>query len=133
MSTILLVEDDIWLQDLYSQALSRIESASIVTASSAGESLKILDSKPVDLIILDIFLERHSGVELIHELASYKDTRIIPVIVLSAVSENDFNMSHERWAQYGVVKSLYKPNIKPRDLKEAVEHQLLKITAQETE
>ena len=125
MTTILLVEDDVWLRELYGQSLERVKDVSVEYAKSAGEALKILDLKSVDLIILDIFLDRHSGVELLHELASYNDTRLTPVIILSAVSENDFNMSHERWSQYGVVKYLYKPNTKPKDLVEAVEFQLL--------
>lgn len=124
MISILMVEDDVWLRELYGQALERLKDVSVKYAKSAGAALKILDSQSVDLIILDIFLDSHSGVELLHELASYNDTRLTPVIILSAVSESDFGMSHERWSQYGVVKYLYKPNIKPKDLVKAVELQL---------
>ncbi len=131
MNTILLVEDDTWLRDLYTKALGRLENSTVLTAGSAGESLKILDNESVDLIILDIFLDRHSGIELLHELASYNDTRLTPVIILSAVTENDFNMSRERWSEYGVVGYLYKPSTKPQDLIEAVGFQLSKNSPQE--
>ncbi|MCB9823127.1 response regulator [Candidatus Nomurabacteria bacterium] len=128
MISILLVEDDAWLRELYGQALERLKDVSMEYAESAGAALKILDSRSVDLIILDIFLDTHSGVELLHELASYNDTRLTPVVILSAVSESDFGMDHKRWGQYGVVKYLYKPSTKPQDLVNAVELHFSKRT-----
>lgn len=125
MSSVLLVEDDAWLSELYGKALERMEKIDVLYANSASSALKILDKGSVDLLILDIFLDRHNGIELLHELSSYNDTRSTPVIILSAVSEHDFEMPIDRWEQYGVVKYLYKPSTKPADLIDAVENQLL--------
>lgn len=124
MSSVLLVEDDAWLSELYGKALERMEKIDVLYANSASSALKILDKGSVDLLILDIFLDRHNGIELLHELSSYNDTRSTPVIILSAVSEHDFEMPIDRWEQYGVVKYLYKPSTKPQDLIDAVEIQL---------
>lgn len=124
MRSVLLVEDDVWLSELYGKALERREKTDVLYANSASSALKILDKGPVDLLILDIFLDRHNGIELLHELSSYNDTRLIPVIILSAVSEHDFEMPIDRWQQYGVVKYLYKPSTKPIDLIDVVEAQL---------
>lgn len=124
MRSVLLVEDDVWLSELYGKALERRDKTDVLYANSASSALKILDKGPVDLLILDIFLDRHNGIELLHELSSYNDTRLTPVIILSAVSEHDFEMPINRWEQYGVVKYLYKPTTKPQDLIEEVELQL---------
>lgn len=124
MKKILLVEDDVWLSELYGKALERMDGVDVLYANSAGSALKALDKESADLLILDIFLDGHNGIELIHELASYSDTRQTPVIILSAVSENDFGMANNRWEQYGVVKYLYKPSTKPSDLINEVEAQL---------
>lgn len=116
MSKVLLVEDDVWLGELYGKSLEREADIEVLYAKSAGDALKVLDLNSVDLIILDIFLGANNGIELLHELASYNDTKKIPVLILSAVSEYDFGMEKSRWEQYGVIDYLYKPNTKPADL-----------------
>lgn len=116
MRHILLIEDDVWFSELYGSALERDDAFKVIYAKSAVEALKILDNQSVDLIILDIFLGFNNGIELLHELASYTDTRGLSVFILTSVSEYDFDMSKQRWSDYGVVKYLYKPATKPADL-----------------
>ena len=122
---ILLVEDDIWLAELYQEALEVAEGFSVFHATTAEHALEALDNqKNIKLIILDMFLMSHNGIEFLHEIASYPDINKIPIIVLSSVYQHDFGMSSERWRHYGVVQYLYKPNIKPADLVIAVKKQL---------
>jgi len=122
MKNVLLVEDDIWLSDLYVDALNG--AANVLRAQSAEEVLDFIDQHKIDLIVLDMFLPGHNGVELLHELASYEDSVHIPVIVLSAVHQREFTLPKSRWHHYGVVEYLYKPEIKPRELVERVERHL---------
>lgn len=124
MATILLIEDDPWLRDLYGGGLEQLNDITVLYANSADAGLVALDSNEVDLVVLDIFLDAHNGIEFLHEIASYSDTQKLPVIILSAVLEHDFSMSPERWHEYGVVKYLYKPNTKPADLRIEVQKQL---------
>lgn len=126
MSTILLVEDDAWLKELYENALSDDPSITVLTAENAETALKKIDEyKNISLIILDIFLPDHSGIELLHELGSYNDTAKIPIIILSSIAQSDFAMNQERWRHYGVVSHLYKPSTKPHQLLTEVKKQLL--------
>jgi len=129
MKHVLLVEDDLWLQDMYSRPVSELSGVTTHVASSASEALERLDSQDIDLIILDMFLQDHNGMELLHEIASYDDTRNIPVIVLSAVHKHDFAMSPKRWRQYNVIDHLYKPDVKPVDLSAIVTKHLVKSGA----
>lgn len=123
---ILLVEDDAWLAELYQTVLLSEEQCEVAVAGTAKEALGQLDARQnTDLIILDMFLPEHNGIEFLHEIASYTDLNNIPVIVLSSVYQHDFGMSLERWRHYGVVKYLYKPHTKPQDLLLAVKRQLL--------
>lgn len=126
MKKVLLVEDDRWLSDMYGSALGRVVDVELLIADSANSALVILDEHRVDLVILDMFLGEHNGIEFLHEIASYQDTRQIPVIVLSAVHKHDFGMRPDRWLQYNVVDYLYKPDTKPGQLVAAVSKQLLK-------
>lgn len=118
--TLLLVEDDRWLADLYSDVLTEADFT-IHHASSAEEGLALLDEhSDIACIILDIFLPSHSGIEFLHECASYADTSSIPIVILSSVLPQDLGMSKQRWQQYGVSAHLYKPITKPAMLVQTV-------------
>ena len=129
MSYLLLVEDDIWLAELYLDILQMEGGYKVVRASSAEAALEMLDQhKDIKLIILDIFLPSHNGIEFLHETRSYVDLNNIPIIILSSVNQKDFNMSKERWKHYGVIDYLYKPHTKPVDLLSKVKFHLAKVS-----
>lgn len=124
--TILLVEDDQWLAELYRDVLQTLKDCQVLHAADADAALGFVDRYPnIDLIVLDMFLPQHNGIELLHELASYEDSKRLPVVILSSVSQHDFAMSNERWRHYGVGQYLYKPKTKPQDLLAAVKKQLV--------
>lgn len=123
---VLLLEDDAWLQEMYADSL---EGVVVSLAASADEALEKLDEKTFDLIVLDMFLPGHNGIEFIHEIASYEDTADIPIIVLSAVSPDGFGLSQERMKQYNVVEYLYKPALKPSEVASRVRFHLREFVA----
>lgn len=127
-NTILLIEDDPWLSDLYRDILLDQPNCLVKTAGSAGVALNILEDPSIDLIVLDMFLPDHNGVEFLHELMSYSDTNSKPVIILSSVFPHDLKLNQERWNHYGVRQYLYKPDTKPQDLVAAVKKQLAEAT-----
>ena len=114
---VLLVEDDPWLAELYKDALETDQGCYVFWAPTAERALEHLDKNPdINLILLDMFLPEHNGIEFLHEVASYTDINTKPVVVLSSVYRHDFKMSIERWRNYGVVEYLYKPATKPEQL-----------------
>lgn len=125
MKKVLLVEDDLWLRELYGSALEKVVDIELHYADSADAALGVLDNESIDLVVLDMFLGAHNGVEFLHEIASYQDTRQIPIVILSAVHQHDFGMQPDRWRHYGVTEYLYKPTTKPQQLIAAVSKQLL--------
>lgn len=129
MTKILLVEDDKWLGELYVDAVSAQGGVEALLASSAESALAALDEhSDISLIVLDMFLPDHNGIEFLHEIASYTDIAELPVIVLSSIYQHDFNISQERWRHYGVVEYLYKPETKPDQLVIAIKKQLIGVT-----
>lgn len=115
---VLLVEDDKWLSDLYAGAVGK--EVELVRAATAEEALTAIDTRTIDIIVLDMFLPGHNGIELIHELASYQDSLQIPIIILSSVAERDFGLKKHRFMHYNIVEYLYKPAVKPADVARVV-------------
>lgn len=65
MMRLLLVDDDIFLRDMYSLKFSKC-GFEVQTASGAGDALRILDKdQGFDIILLDMIMPAMSGTELI--------------------------------------------------------------------
>jgi len=124
MAQILLVEPDKILAETYGQALA---SAGHQVAVRAGAQAAILaaDQAQPDLVILELQLVEHSGIEFLYEFRSYGEWQAIPVIIHSSVPPAEFTDS---WpilqGQLGVNAYLYKPHASLQQLINAVEEQL---------
>ncbi|MDX1765874.1 MAG: response regulator [Candidatus Saccharimonadales bacterium] len=108
---ILLVEDDQLLRDLYDDALSQA-GHQVLQARHAQEAVTMLDEYGAEIIIMDMMLPGHNGLEILHELQTYNDWQQLPVIVLSSRHPKEFKMTDQDWQRLGVVKFLYKPRTK---------------------
>jgi DNA-binding response OmpR family regulator len=84
--SLLLVDDDPELLTLL-QAKFKDEPFEIFTAAEGTSALTIVRSQKPDLIVLDIRLPGLSGLEICRFLKADKKTREIPIIMLSARSE----------------------------------------------
>lgn len=83
---VLIVEDEEALSTLLEYNLGK-EGFQTVVASDGDEALLKIEDAPPDLIILDWMLPNISGIEICRRLRSKPDTRNIPVIMLTARSE----------------------------------------------
>src|SRR5438552_192012 len=97
-------------------AVSRIvkdEGFSLITARDGEEALRLAKVELPDLILLDIKMPRIDGFEVCRTLKSDSDTQGIPIILLTA-------MGQEQDAQLGITcgaqQYMTKP-FSPRDLK----------------
>ncbi len=85
---ILVVDDEAPIREMLRFALSRADFR-IAEAGSAQEArLRIADARP-DLILMDWMMPGISGVELTRELKMQTTTRDIPVIMVTARSEEE--------------------------------------------
>ncbi|HEY6261271.1 MAG TPA: response regulator [Nitrospiraceae bacterium] len=67
MPSILIIDDDESLRDGLRRTLHK-EGYTIMEASDGGRALKQLESQPVDLILLDMFMPDKDGLETIGAL-----------------------------------------------------------------
>lgn len=110
---VLLIEDDLFLRELYLQALQQAGFI-VQVAQDAQEGLDLLDEYGADLLVLDLMLPAHGGIEALHELQSHSDWQSIPVVVLSSVPRQRFVSADLK--QLGVKHYLYKPETTPAQL-----------------
>ncbi|MEI2685258.1 MAG: phosphate regulon transcriptional regulator PhoB [Cypionkella sp.] len=83
---ILLVEDELAQREVLSYNLSA-EGYRVAEASDGEEAMMIVAENPPDLIILDWMMPNLSGIEMCRRLKIRPETQAIPVIMLSARSE----------------------------------------------
>ncbi|WP_255417342.1 ATP-binding protein [Proteiniphilum sp. X52] len=88
--SLLLVEDNITLLNTLSHKLSK--SFNVVNVTSAEEASKVLQEKDIDVVISDIMLPGKSGNELCAEIKSAIVTSHIPVILLTAIQQEEVKM-----------------------------------------
>lgn len=80
---ILVVDDDLFLRELYSEALADA-GYEVTTATNGQEGLAALQSQWFDLVFLDIVMPEMTGLEVIEDLKS-ADPAIAtgPIVILS--------------------------------------------------
>ena len=103
--TILIVDDDDITLRLLRDVATRLGYA-VLLAENGMEALEIVVEMPPDLIILDLMLPGMNGMELLKRLRSHEDTAAIPIIMVTASSEQK-NM-FESW-DLGADDYIFKP------------------------
>ena len=109
-----LIEDDILLARQFVASLQK-EGYDVHHSHHAKEAMVIIDELLPDVIILDVLLPVTTGFTLLHELQSYDDTRVIPIIICSSVP-----LALKEVESYGVRRVVDKTTMLPGDLVKAV-------------
>lgn len=124
MASILLIEPDRLLANTFKQALAGAGHQVMVSAS-AQAAITAADTKQPDLVILELQLVEHSGIEFLYEFRSYPEWQSIPVLIHSAVPPAEFNGSRRILSvELGVNTYLYKPRTSLKELLSNVREQL---------
>ena len=80
--TILIADDELYIRLLVSSTLAR--DYSVLEASNGEEVINLAHSQRPDLILMDIMMPKLDGIGACYLLKSDKETRRIPIIMLSA-------------------------------------------------
>ena len=106
MISVLIVEDEKSLASALSEKLSR--EGFDVSVESTGENVfKILKKNPVDIVLLDLVMPKKTGFKVLEELEKDPEVRMIPVIVLSGLSDDE---SIKKALRLGAVDYFVKTN-----------------------
>lgn len=126
MTHILCIEPDDILGRTYVAALSDA-GHQVVRVADAQAAIDAADAQLPDLVLLELQLPIHNGVEFLYEFRSYPEWQDIPVIVQSLVPAHEFGPSSALWRELGVVAYHYKPRTSLLQLRASVDAQLAPI------
>jgi DNA-binding response OmpR family regulator len=117
IKTILLIEDDLFIGEMYSRSLSR-EGYQVDLIKDGEEGLKAALSKQYDLILLDVMLPEKRGTEVLQALRGDEDK--VPnsrIVVLTNFEQDEESKIAMQSKADGY---LIKADITPRRLLEII-------------
>ncbi len=103
---LLVVDDNEDNRYTLTRRLKREGYGNLTTATNGREALDLLQTKPFDLILLDIMMPDMNGYEVLERMKAGAELRNIPVIMISALNELD---SVVRCIELGAEDYLPKP------------------------
>lgn len=116
MKSILLIEDDPFLIDIYTTKLK--EAGFLVQVAPDGEEgLRKIENKKPDLLVLDIVLPRFTGFEFLKKIKSSPKFKKIPVVILSNLGQR---AEIEEGLRLGATKYLIKAHYTPSEVVEEI-------------
>lgn len=83
--TVLLCDDDAGIRTVVGEHL-RQHGYTIIEASSGAQAIEIASAKPVEAILLDLYMPGMTGWETLQKLKNLPATANIPVVILSVLS-----------------------------------------------
>ena len=121
LETIFIIEDDPWQADQYRLVLEAA-GYSVRIFDNGLAAIEAIDKVQPDVIVLDMLLPGTTGLALMHELQSYRDTGEVPVILCTNLADE---VKLDDMVPYGVQRILDKATMQPYDLVTAVRSVLL--------
>lgn len=116
MKTILLVEDDPFIVDIYVSQF-RKEGFNVDVANDGQAALKKIKNSCPDLLVLDIILPKINGWELLKMLRDEPGTKNLKVIVISNLDQKD---NLDNISNFGVIKYFLKIESTPGEIADVI-------------
>lgn len=118
--TIFLVEDDLFLSDMYRTKFD-LAGYNMPHAEDGESALRLIKEAKPDLILLDIVLPKKSGFDVLKELKKDEATKEIPIILLTNLSQKD---DVDRGFDLGATDYIIKAHFTPSEVVAKVEKNL---------
>lgn len=106
MAKVLLVEPDLLLGETYRDFLAH-KGHVVQWRQTAEAAVQALDNFQTDVVILELQMASHNGLELLYEIRSYQDWQKLPIVIHTVIKAEriDIKMLKE---QIGIVEYIVK-------------------------
>ncbi|MET0779307.1 MAG: response regulator [Candidatus Saccharimonadales bacterium] len=120
MSHILLLEPNTLLARTYTQVLMQA-GHTVAPVRGAQQAIHAADQQMPDIVILELQLPAHNGIEFLHEFRSYPEWQQVPAVVNTTLAPALMQPYTQTLKQdLGVQVILYKPTATLAELCRAV-------------
>jgi len=110
MYSVLVIEDEPEIRELIEYTLSR-SGYSVFGAWSGEDALALIQIKSFDVIILDRMLPGVDGLTICRELRSSPATRNVPIIILTALSDESDEIAGLREGANDYITKPFSPKV----------------------
>ena len=117
MARILVVDDDNLSRSIFRELLEEA-GHQVVEAKTSGEGVRCFRQFEIDLVVTDLFMPEHGGMEVIEGVQSLDPE--VGVIAVSGIALDNKGAIFEQAEQAGADYTLEKP-VNPEVLRQAVE------------
>lgn len=107
MPRVLIIEPDRPTAEAYAKALFAA-GFEVSLSQTAQSALQLIDVSKPDIIVLDLQLASHDGLEFLHEFSSYADWQVIPIIINSYLPPEKVALLQR---DFPVAAAIYKPKL----------------------
>ena len=115
---ILLIEDDIFVSDIYSRELKKV-GYEVTTAADGLEGVEAAEANKYDLILLDIMLPKKTGIDILKDIRNPKSpAKGIPVYLLTNLGQGSII---KQAIEIGAQGYLLKARVLPSQVLKAVD------------
>ena len=80
----LLIVDDVPDNLFLVRTILEEEGYEIITSSNGQDALKVIESEPIDLVLLDVMMPKMDGYEVTRRIRAMKDLPFIPILLITA-------------------------------------------------
>jgi CheY-like chemotaxis protein len=108
MARVLVIEPNKMLADAYCKVLDDA-GLEVMHCTTAQDAITNADQHRPDVVVTELQLAGHSGVEFLYEFRSYPEWRNIAVIILTQIPFDDSGLSQKALEDLGIRDYLYKP------------------------
>ncbi len=117
---VLLIEPDVVLAKTYSSALQNA-GIDVLHVESAQAAITAIDRRKPKLIVLELQLRTHNGVEFLYELRSYSDLKDVAVILLTFIPESTSALTAAQKERLKINGYLYKSHTSLQKLTDVIQ------------
>lgn len=107
MTQVLLLEPNRILLRNYADFI-RAKGFDVAECEDAQHGINEADKKRPDIVVVELMLAGHSGIEFLYEFRSYEEWLKVPVIIFTSLHKGEIGINDARLEELGVVAVLDK-------------------------
>lgn len=121
MRRVLVVEPSKELARIISESFNG-EGIAADAAHTAQMGISRADENKPDLVVLELLISGHNGLEFIHEFKSYNDWFDVPIVIYSDLSSEELGKAVNWEEDMNIIKHFYKPTTTLHELNKYVKN-----------